>query len=103
MEDERDGLREAIPTAPQGAALGETVKAGLDRAGAVAKDATDKTRHALDGYGEGRVEQALGDLADCVRSQPISALLVAMGVGFFLGVLQGRGHGCHSRTTQDRA
>src|SRR5688500_4752097 len=94
METEGDELHKAIPTTPQGAALGETVKAGLDRAGAVAKDAADKTRDALAGYREGGVEQALGDLADCVRSQPISALLVTMGVGLFLGVLLGRGHAC---------
>jgi len=100
MDTERDKPHEAIPTAPQGAALGETVKAGLDRAGTLPKDAADNTRDALAGYREGGVEQALGDLADCVRSQPISALLVAMGVGFFLGVLQGKGHG---RATHDRA
>ena len=98
MEPDSRGMEnkphEAIPTTPQGAALGETVKAGL---------ATDKTRDALAGYSKGGVERALGDLADCVRSQPISALLVAMGVGFFLGVLQGRGHGCDSSATRDQA
>ena len=91
-----DKLREAMPSTPQGAALGETVKGGLDRAAALAKDAADKTRDTLAGYREGGVEQALGDLADYVRSQPIAALLVAAGVGFFLGVLVGRGHSRNS-------
>lgn len=101
MEPERgtypgmgDKPYEATPTAPQGAALGETVKAGVDRAGALAKDAAEKTRDTLAGYREGGVEQALGDLAECVRTQPLSALLVATGVGLFLGVLLGRGHAC---------
>jgi hypothetical protein len=35
------------PNAPQGAALGETVKAGLDRASALDKDAADKARDTL--------------------------------------------------------
>jgi ElaB/YqjD/DUF883 family membrane-anchored ribosome-binding protein len=89
-----DKLREAMPSTPQGAALGETVKAGLDQAGARIKDAADKTRDTL--YREGGVAQALGDLAEYVRSQPITALLVAAGVGFFLGVLVGRGHSRNS-------
>jgi ElaB/YqjD/DUF883 family membrane-anchored ribosome-binding protein len=91
-----DKLREAMPSTPQGAALGETVKAGLDRAGALAKDAADKTRDTLAGYREGGVEQAMGDLAEYVGSQPITALLVAAGVGFFLGVMVGRGHSRNS-------
>ena len=111
MEPDSRGMgntpHEAIPTAPQGAALGETVKAGLYRAGAVAKDAADKTRETFAGYREGGVEQAFGNLAVCVRSQPISALLVATGVGLFLGVLLGRGHACGASApsghTQDRA
>ena len=94
METESDRPHEAMPSTLQGAALGETVKAGLDRAGALAKDAADKTRDTLAGYREGGVEQALGDLAEYVQSQPISALLVAAGVGLFLGVLLGRGHAC---------
>ena len=82
-----DKPHEAMPSTPQGAALGETVKAGLDRAGALAKDAADKTRDTLAGYREGGVEQALGDLAEYVRSQPITALLIATGVGVFVGML----------------
>lgn len=92
MNTERDRPDEPIPPTPQGAALGETVKTGLDRASTLAKDAADKTRDTLAGYREGGVEQALGDLAEYVGSQPITALLVAAGVGFFLGVLVGRGH-----------
>ena len=42
-----DKPHEPTPNAPQGAALGETVKAGLDRAGALDKDAADKARDTL--------------------------------------------------------
>ena len=91
MEPDSRGMgnkpHEAMPGNPQGAALGETVKAGLDRAGTLAKDAADNTRDALAGYREGGVEQALWDLADYVRSQPIAALLLATGVGVFLGMV----------------
>ena len=99
MERERGvypDTAEGAETTAQGAALGETVKVGFDRAGARVKDAADKTRDTLAGYREGGVEQALGDLAEYVGSQPITALLVAAGVGFFLGVLVGRGHSRNS-------
>ena len=81
-----DKPHEALPTTPQGAALGETVKAGLDRAGALAKDAADKTRDTLADYLDGRVEQLSDDIAKYVRSQPITALLIGAGVGLFVGM-----------------
>ena len=82
-----DKLREAMPSTPQGAALGETVKARLDRAGALAKDAADKTRDTLAGYRDGGVEQIAEDIVKYVRSQPMTALLIATGVGVFVGML----------------
>ena len=95
-----DKPHEAIPATPQGAALGETVKAGLDRAGALAKDAADKTRDTLAGYRDGGVKQIAEDIVEYVRSQPMTAPLIATGVGVLVGVLlvlvrkaEGRQHG----------
>ena len=82
-----DKLHEAMPSTPPGAALGETVKAGLDRAGALAKDAADKTRDTLADYLDGRVEQLSDDIAKYVRSQPMTALLIGAGVGLFVGMM----------------
>ena len=81
----------AIPShesSPTGAALGETVKVGFDRAGALVKDAADKTRDTLAGYRDGEVfAQVLDDIVELVRRQPLTALLVATGVGLFVGML----------------
>jgi ElaB/YqjD/DUF883 family membrane-anchored ribosome-binding protein len=89
MEPERgthpgmgDKPDEATPSA-----LGETVKAGLDRAGALAKDAADKTRDTLADYLDGGVEQLSEDIVKYVRSQPTTALLIATGVGLLVGML----------------
>ena len=81
-----DKPHEAMPATPQGAALGETVKAGLDRAGALAKDAADKTRNRLADYLDGGAEQLSDDIVKYVRSQPMTALLIAAGVGLFVGL-----------------
>ena len=94
MEPERgttpgmdDEPHEAMPSAPKGAALGETVKAGLDRAGARVKGAADKTRDTLAGYCEGGLEHVSEDIVKYVRSQPMTALLIATGVGVLVGML----------------
>jgi ElaB/YqjD/DUF883 family membrane-anchored ribosome-binding protein len=84
-------------TAPQGAALGETVKAGFDRAGGRVKDAADKTRDTLAGYCDGGVEQVSEDIVKYVRSQPMTALLIAAGVGLFVGMLLTQGRKAESR------
>jgi ElaB/YqjD/DUF883 family membrane-anchored ribosome-binding protein len=77
---------------PTGAALGETVKVGLDRAGALVKDAADKTRDTLAGYGEGEIfAQVLDDIVELVRRQPLTALLVATGLGLCVGMLLAQG------------
>ena len=76
----------AMPTTPQGAALGETVKAGLDRAGTLARDAADRTRDTLADYLDGRVEQLSDDIVKYVRSQPMTALLIGAGVGLLVGM-----------------
>ena len=81
-----DTPHEAMPTAPQGAALGETMKAGLDRAGTLARGAADKTRDTLADYLDGRVEQLSDDIVKYVRSQPMTALLIGAGVGLLVGM-----------------
>jgi ElaB/YqjD/DUF883 family membrane-anchored ribosome-binding protein len=81
-----DKPQEAMPT-PRGAALGETVKAGVDRAGSLVKDAADKTRNTLADYLDGGVEQLSEDIVKYVRSQPMTALLIATGVGLVVGML----------------
>jgi ElaB/YqjD/DUF883 family membrane-anchored ribosome-binding protein len=83
MGTESDRRHETIPTAPQGAALGETVRAGGDRV----KDAADKTLKALASYRDGGVEQLSEDIVEYVRSQPMTALIIATGVGVFVGML----------------
>jgi ElaB/YqjD/DUF883 family membrane-anchored ribosome-binding protein len=81
--------RESSPT---GAALGETLKVGFDRAGALVKDAADKTRDTLAGYRDGEVlARVLDDIAEFVRRQPMTALLIATGVGVFVGMLLAQG------------
>jgi ElaB/YqjD/DUF883 family membrane-anchored ribosome-binding protein len=90
MESERGthpGMGDKPHGAMQGAALGETVKAGLDRAGDLAKDAADKTLGMLADYRDGGIEQIAEDIVKYVRSQPIAALLIATGVGVFVGML----------------
>jgi len=81
---------QARPTIGQGAALGETVNAALDRAGVLPKDATEKARDGLADYLDGGLEQLSEDLVNYVRSQPITALIVAIGVGVFVGMLLSR-------------
>ena len=87
METERDRPHEAIPTIPQGAALGETVKAGVDRTGDLTQGTADKTLDALAKYRDGGVEQIAEDIVEYVRSQPMTALFIATGVGIFVGML----------------
>ena len=52
-----------------------SVQAGLGRAGAVVKDVADKAREKLAGYREGGLDQ------------PMTAILIAAGVGLLAGML----------------
>ena len=87
-DDERAGATSTIrDRSPNDAGLGETVKAGTNRASALGEDAAD---HIGDRWpsrkGEGFV-QVLDGLAEFVRRQPMSALLIAAGVGLRIGRL----------------
>jgi ElaB/YqjD/DUF883 family membrane-anchored ribosome-binding protein len=69
-------------SSPTGAALGETLKVGF----------ADKTRDTLAAYSEGDVfAQVLDDFVELVRRQPLTALLVATGVGLCVGMLLAQG------------
>ena len=78
----------ATPTtqdrSPNEAGLGETVKAGVNRASALGNDAADKLRGSGDKDG---FAQVLDGLAEFVRKQPLTALLIATGVGLCVGRL----------------
>ena len=86
--DERAGTTSTIrDRSPNDAGLGETVKAGTNRASALGDDAAD---HIGDRWptrkGEG-FSQVLEGLAEFVRRQPMTALLIAAGVGLSIGRL----------------
>ena len=87
METDRDRPHEAIPTILQGAALGEAVKAGVDRTDDLIQGTADKALEALASYRDGGVEEIAEDIVEYVRSQPMTALLIATGVGVFVGML----------------
>jgi hypothetical protein len=63
------------------------VMAGLERAGGYVKDAFEKTREKIAAYREAGIEQVSEDVAEYTRSQPLTALLIAAGVGVFAGML----------------
>jgi hypothetical protein len=82
----------AIPTtqdrSPNEAGLGETVKAGVNPASALGKNLADKFRDTMAGSRDGEgFAQVLDGLAEFVRKQPLTALLIATGVGLCVGRL----------------
>ena len=64
-----------------------SVQAGLGRGGAVVKDVADKAREKLAGYREGGLDQVSADIVDYARRQPMTAILIAAGVGLLAGML----------------
>lgn len=75
----------------QADALGETaVKVGLERARVGIKDAVDKTRAKMAAYRQGGIEQVSKDLVEYTRNQPLTALLIATGIGLVAGILVAR-------------
>jgi hypothetical protein len=74
---------------PNEAGLGETVKAGVNPASALGNGVADELRDTLagpGGVGNG-FAQVLNGLAEFVRRQPLTALLIATGVGVCVGRL----------------
>lgn len=74
---------------------GQKVRAGAEKAGAVAREKAEvvatKARH---GYERARkdLDHLTDDLNEYVRDNPAKAVLIAAGIGFFLGILlRGRG------------
>ena len=51
------------------------------------RDAADRAIEALAGYRGGGVEHLSEDLVEYVRNQPMTALLLATGVGIFVGMV----------------
>jgi hypothetical protein len=52
---------------------------------AIKKDAVDKTREKMAAYRDGGMEQVSQDIVGYTQSQPMTALLIATGVGVALG------------------
>lgn len=73
--------------------ISQTVSDAASHAGAAVRDATSQVRDAASDFGarvRSRADDAVGDLAQRVEDQPISALLMAAGIGLIAGLLLGR-------------
>jgi ElaB/YqjD/DUF883 family membrane-anchored ribosome-binding protein len=71
----------------------QTVSDAANAAGAAVRDATSHFRDTASDIGarvSRRADGAVNDLADRVEEQPITALLIAGGVGLLAGLLLGR-------------
>ena len=68
------------PTSPKGSAPDEPVQTGLGRAGAYFKE-------KMAGHREGGIEQISEDIAEYTRTEPMTALMIATGVGLVVGML----------------
>ncbi len=62
-------------------------QAGFERAGTIVKDVADKAREKLASYREGGLDQVSEDIVDYTRRQPVTAILIAAGVGLLVGML----------------
>ena len=62
-------------------------QAGFERAGTIVKDVADKAREKLASYREGGLDQVSEDIVDYARRQPVTAILIAAGVGLLVGML----------------
>ncbi|HKX05366.1 MAG TPA: hypothetical protein VJX71_22925 [Methylomirabilota bacterium] len=66
-------------------------QAGFERAGAIVKDVVERARDTVGSYREGGVGQVSDDILEYVRRQPVTALLIAAGVGLLVGMILGPG------------
>ena len=71
----------------QGQMTGSTVQAGFERAGSIVKDVADKARDTVASYREGGFGQVSDQVLEYARRQPVTALLIATGVGLLVGML----------------
>jgi ElaB/YqjD/DUF883 family membrane-anchored ribosome-binding protein len=78
-------------TTEQSGAVGKAVETRFERAGVLVQDAVEKTREKVGEYRDKGWQQVSQDVAEYTRSQPVSALLIAAGVGMVLGMLLGLG------------
>ena len=67
------------------------VQAGFQRAGAIVKDVAERARDTVASYREGGVGQVSDDILEYARRQPVTALLIATGVGLLVGMILGPG------------
>lgn len=67
------------------------VQAGFERAGAIVKDVAERARDTVASYREGGVAQVSDDILEYARRQPVTALLIATGVGLLIGMILGPG------------
>jgi len=65
------------------------VQAGFERAGAIVKDVAERARDTVASYREGGVAQVSDDILEYARRQPLTALLIATGVGLLIGMILG--------------
>jgi ElaB/YqjD/DUF883 family membrane-anchored ribosome-binding protein len=96
---ERDQPTTEATAAPRGNdathqadALGETAaRVRLERPRVAVRDAVDKTREKMAAYRQGGIEKVSKDIVEYTRSQPMTALLIATGIGLVTGILVGSG------------
>lgn len=67
-------------SSPHADASGQSVKAGFERAAAYVKE-------KVDDYREGGIEQVSQDIGEYTQRQPMTALLIAAGLGVVVGML----------------
>lgn len=67
------------------------VQAGFERAGAIVKDVAERARDTVASYRQGGVGQVSDDILEYARRQPVTALLIATGVGVLVGMILGPG------------
>jgi ElaB/YqjD/DUF883 family membrane-anchored ribosome-binding protein len=67
------------------------VQASFERAGAIVKDVAERARDTVASYREGGVAQVSDDILEYARRQPVTALLIATGVGLLVGMMLGPG------------
>ncbi len=67
------------------------VQAGFQRTGAIVKDVAERVRDTVASYREGGVGQVSDDILEYARRQPVTALLIAAGVGLLVGMILGPG------------